>query len=164
MYALGYLKVMGGTLGADWNLTNPRAAAWARDRAAWLMTGIDDTSRERLRTLVAALIEADAAVDVASEAIGLAFSDFAGDRADLIARTETATAANMGNLAGFRESATNYVRVYDGEDFDEPCRQADGVIWTIDEAEANPLEHPNCTRSFSAITDEEAASALSEAA
>jgi len=31
----------------------------------------------------------------------------------------------------------------------EPARAAITAAWTLDEAEANPLEHPNCVRAFS---------------
>ena len=31
---------------------------------------------------------------------------------------------------------------------DAGCLAADGQVWTFDRADANPLEHPNCTKSF----------------
>ena len=37
------------------------------------------------------------------------------------------------------------VDIIDGEDDDE-CAEANGSRWTVDEYEASPLGHPNCTR------------------
>jgi hypothetical protein len=44
------------------------------------------------------------------------------------------------------------VDVLDGDD-DEPCASANGARWTVEEAEANPLGHPNCTRAFSPVVE-----------
>ena len=74
-------------------------------------------------------------------------------RAEMIARTEAAYAAANGDIAGFRETGVEYVEISDGTDFDEECALADGQVWTLDEYEANDLEHPNCGRSASAISN-----------
>jgi hypothetical protein len=42
------------------------------------------------------------------------------------------------------------VEVFDGDEH-EPCRSANGSIWTIEQAEAEPLCHPNGTRAFAAV-------------
>lgn len=73
-------------------------------------------------------------------------------RALLIARTETGTAYNLGSVAAYRAGGVTHVQVLDGDD-DEPCASANGSRWTLDEAEANPIGHPNCTRAFSPIVE-----------
>lgn len=70
-------------------------------------------------------------------------------RALLIARTETARAHNVGTIGGYRQSnIVKQVEVSDGLDFDAPCVQANGSKWSLELAETNPIQHPNCIRAF----------------
>ena len=73
-------------------------------------------------------------------------------RAVMIARTETGNAYNRSAILAYREGGVTHVDVLDGDD-DEPCASANGSRWTLDEAEANPLGHPNCTRAFSPVVE-----------
>jgi hypothetical protein len=73
-------------------------------------------------------------------------------RATMIARTETGTAYNLGSIDAYRIGGVTHVDVLDGDD-DEPCASANGSRWTLEEAEANPLGHPNCTRAFSPVVE-----------
>ena len=73
-------------------------------------------------------------------------------RAETIARTEVGRAANLGQIGAYREVGADEVYVYDGEDDDDECKEANGSFWPIEDAEANPLEHPNCRRSFRPLT------------
>jgi hypothetical protein len=75
---------------------------------------------------------------------------FDGSRAELIARTETGYALNDGALSTYREFGASRVHVNDG-DKDEACANANGSVWTLEEAESDPLGHPNCTRDFAPI-------------
>jgi len=75
------------------------------------------------------------------------FAQARGYRADTIAQTETAMAYNLASTAAYRDGGIEQVEVTDG-DQDAECAEADGSVWTLDEAEANPLQHPNCTRQF----------------
>jgi hypothetical protein len=68
-------------------------------------------------------------------------------RALMIARTETAIAYNVGAIAAYRQAGVTHVEVSDGDD-DDDCADADGQVWTLEEALANPVAHPNCVRSF----------------
>ena len=63
-----------------------------------------------------------------------------------MARTELGTADNLAAVARYREAGVTHVEVFDGVG-DLGCAAANGAIWTIEEFEANPLEHPNCVRS-----------------
>lgn len=71
-------------------------------------------------------------------------------RAETIARTELGTAQNVASTDRYRRAGVEKVLVLDNglDDDDEPCKEADGATWTLDEAAENPLEHPNCTRCF----------------
>lgn len=72
-------------------------------------------------------------------------------KAERVARTETGMAYNLSSLDSYRSGGIGQVNVYDG-DSDEECAAANGQTWSIDEAEANPLEHPNCVRAFGPAT------------
>jgi hypothetical protein len=73
--------------------------------------------------------------------------DYPRWRADSIARTETGTAFNVGTVHAGRQNGVDRFLVSDGDC--DICRGFDGQIWTGEHALANPLAHPNCTRSFS---------------
>jgi hypothetical protein len=45
------------------------------------------------------------------------------------------------------QAGVTHVEVSDGDD-DDDCADADGQVWTLEEALANPIAHPNCVRSF----------------
>lgn len=78
---------------------------------------------------------------------------FSPARALTIARTETAIAYNTGTIAAYRQNGIEWVEVSDG-DGDEECAAADGQMWTLEDALANPIAHPNCVRSFAPIVPE----------
>jgi PBSX family phage portal protein len=70
-------------------------------------------------------------------------------RAAMIARTEVGKAYNVGEVRGYGSTGVvDDVTVVDGDDFDEPCKKANGQTWSFNRAEDEPLEHPNCTRGF----------------
>ena len=111
--------------------------------------GITDTTRQRVQeTIAAGIAEGLGAAELGDrlEAAGI-FSEL---RAETIARTETATVLNEAAVAQYRELGVDRVQVVDGDD-DEACASVDGAIWTVDEAEANPIAHPNCVRSFTPL-------------
>lgn len=70
------------------------------------------------------------------------------DHADGIALTEVTRAYNVGTLEVAKATGSTHVAVSDGQDHDEPCKEADGQVWTIDQAAKRPLEHPRCRRAF----------------
>lgn len=75
----------------------------------------------------------------------------AATRAQVIARTEGANAANVATLEAARTMPeTNHVQIFDDRTGfgDTACVEANGTVVTIDEADAIGLAHPNCTRSF----------------
>jgi hypothetical protein len=169
MYAVGYQDAARALLDAGFSLPNEAAAAWARGHAGSQITGIDETTRAEVAAIIAAA-EADPTITAdevgviaAAEAdptitadevgvqIGDLFSGYASWRADMIARTEVTLASAGGAVQGFRDTGVEYVEISDGEEFDEECAAADGAIWTLDDYAANPISHPNCSRSASAL-------------
>ena len=96
---------------------------------------------------------------------GDAAAEKAGDRAarqyrsETIARTETKIAQNKSSIMSYRNNPViKGLLVFDGDDcgwttHDDP-EKADGKQVTFDEADANPLAHPRCVRSFAPIVEE----------
>jgi len=153
IYLAGYREQATARLGVGaFDLPNDRAAEWAARRAGQLVTGVEQTTRDRIGALVAAAMadpdvsEADLARQIRAE-----FADMSAARAELIARNETHMAAANGDIAAFRDTGVTAVQISDGVDFDEPCREANGAIWSLDRYAANPMEHPNCSRVGSAL-------------
>ena len=92
--------------------------------------------------------------DKIRDAVQEKFAGYEDWRADRIARTETAIAYNNGTVFAARQAGVKKVEVSDGDD-DEACAAANGQIWTLEEALAEPVAHPNCTRSFSPVPEGE---------
>lgn len=71
-------------------------------------------------------------------------------RARTIARSETAMAQQACTVARYRAAGVAKVRVLDNgfDDSDPKCTELNGTIQTLAWAEANPIQHPNCVRSF----------------
>lgn len=76
--------------------TNPRATSWAKQHAGKLVKQVAQTTRERIRELVESAFESQFDVDDLAREIRGIIRD--RDRALTIARTETMTAANQGQL------------------------------------------------------------------
>ena len=145
----------GSKLGIEFNAKDPFVSRHFTQYLGARITQLDETTRDLVKeTLHAALIE-DEAVGVNDLAGRLMESGaFAPSRALMIARTETATAYNFGALGAYHQAGVEEVEVSDG-DGDEECADANGEVWSLDEALANPLAHPNCVRSFGPhISDE----------
>lgn len=116
-------------------------------QAAQQITAIEATTRARVeayvnRAAADGLTPRALAKMIAADPSGA----FGKARASMIARTESAMVSAHGSVAGWRDSGrVDKVIIYDGVD-DPDCAAANGSIWTLEEYEANPLQHPNCTR------------------
>jgi hypothetical protein len=75
------------------------------------------------------------------------------DYADMVARTTTAEAYNMGTLRGGREAGVEWFHVFDGLDCGWDSHKstdlAAGTVRRAEDCEAHPISHPRCARSFS---------------
>lgn len=112
--------------------------------------GVAETTKDEIRMLVSQQAGNGWSNDELAQAIRDHGITSSASRSMTIARTETGTAYNMGSVAAYRAGGIEYVDVLDGDD-DEPCASANGSRWTLEEAEANPLGHPNCVRAFSPV-------------
>lgn len=115
----GYAQI-GGEAGEDhddiFDQINERVAAWADDRAAELVSQVDETTRDAIRDAVAdGLADGLTAEEIADRIEGLSdaggLSAFSDGRAALIANTEIANANSQGALAGYREAQASGVSV-----------------------------------------------------
>ena len=114
--------------------------------------GVAETTKDEIRSLTDRATDEGWSIEQLQKAIREKGEIASRSRATTIARTETGTAYNLGSVAAYRVGGITHVDVLDGDD-DEPCASANGARWTLDEAEANPLEHPNCTRAFSPVVE-----------
>lgn len=157
------------SLGIDWDFVLPEAEEYAAARGAELIGmkwvdgrlvpnpsaewAIDDYTRERANELVQEAIKEGWSIDdfaARLEDSGL----FEEDRAELIARNEIALSQVGGKAAAYREADVDWVIVLDG-DYDDECAARDGEMFSLDEWEAEPFLHPNCTASARPATQSE---------
>lgn len=119
---------------------------FVRVRALERALGIVGTTRDLLRTVISDGLTAGMGPAELGKAVREA-SAFDEYRSELIARTEAAYAYNDAAVGTYRELEVEKVEVVDGTG-DEVCARVNGAIWTLDEADSDPLGHPNCTRDF----------------
>lgn len=124
------------------------------------ITGIEEETRARVagyaqRALDNDLTPGELAKLIRDDPSGA----FSPSRARLIARTETATAINKTSLAGYAASGrVEHVEILDGEGCSWPEGHgeepyADGMVVTIEEADAAPIAHPGCVRAVRPVVD-----------
>ena len=133
---------------------DPRVVRLLEDGGARI-TGITEETRKQVQQ--ALLVARNEGLSVRQTARLLEdLPAFSRSRAQMVARTELGTADNLAAVSRYREAGFTHVQVFDG-DGDPGCAAANGAIWTIEEFEANPLEHPNCVRSRAPIIPSEQA-------
>lgn len=142
----------------EWNPEDPFVDRWFTNYVGERITQIDETTRDTVRDELQSAYEdakADSMQDLAGRLreVTVDSAAFSPARALMIARTETAIAYNTGALLAYRQNDVDQVEVSDGDE-DEECAEADGEIWDLDEAMANPTAHPNCRRSFAPVLPE----------
>lgn len=148
-YAWGDAKDDG--VGISWDLSNPYVQE-TLERLADDIKGVADTTKDEIRALVGRQADEGWSAEELAKQIQALGETRSPTRAITIARTETGTAYNLGAVSAYKAGGITHVTVLDGED-DEPCASANGATWTLAEAEANPLGHPNCVRAFSPIVE-----------
>ncbi len=125
-------------------------------------TGLDEITKRNLEKL---MVEGRNAIPQASEMAremeerGVAFTDRGGrrwkprDYSRLVLRTQSVDVSNTANLTTAAELGSLGVRVSDGGpgDVDQPCKDADGQVWSLAYALAHKLEHPQCRRAFAPL-------------
>ncbi len=157
------LKQMGVPDGSPvFGKASARATAWARDRAAELVTEIEDATRDMLRTELADAIEAGTTRRDLAERLS-DFYAFSDERADLIAGTEIAFANGNGSLDSYEAAEELGIKVKKewilGPDPCEVC-QANAAAGAIDldedfpSGDATSPAHPRCECAVSPVVEE----------
>ena len=131
------------------NQVNELAVTWAESRAAELVTAVEDSTREFIRTEVVAAINEGWSTSDLADALQDAYA-FSDGRAETIARTELGKAAVQGTLEGYRQSGVVAEKEWLVAQ-DEVCPECDplnGVTAKLDEpfpgGAGDPPLHPNC--------------------
>lgn len=141
-------------VGLRWDLQVPEVVA-VRKRIADKVTRVNDTTRQAITGQVeVGLARGYSIVQIANGVTAEGYQGIVGCfdqatryRAEMIARSETAMVYNDTANAGYQEAGVTEVEVLDGTG-DEECAGANGEIWTLEEAQGDPIGHPNCVRSF----------------
>ena len=120
--------------------------AYVRERTGLRIVGINETTRDAISDLIAEGFKQGLGPNEVADSIEAA-TQFDEARAETIARTESAYALNEAQVSSYREFGIGSVEVIDG-DMDTPCSDANGATWTLDQAQADPLAHPQCRRDF----------------
>lgn len=139
----------------SFNAEDEDAIAWAEEHAAELARDISATTRENIAAAIVDAFKEGGVVRDAYDAILAAVGD--ETRAQLIARTETMTAANEGQRqawsqaidAGLLSATSKRVWITVGDDACPECQDLEGVEVALDEDYPNdggdgPPLHPNC--------------------
>ena len=145
-------KLVGASI--DWTLTNPFISE-VRDQLAKEIKGINDTTRDQVAEVIEKGVQRGYSIPQIANGFpaerykGITGVFDAADeaRAETIARTETAKLFNNAALLAYEDAGITHVEVLDGK-YDTICEEANGSRWTLAEAAAKPLAHPNCVRSF----------------
>jgi len=140
-------------LDVSFSLDNPHVQT-VLGRLAKDITSVPDTTKDDVQRLVGAAAENGWSVEELAKQIREKGAIASRSRALTIARTETGHGYNLGAVASYRTAGVREVDVLDGDD-DPICAAANGARWTLEEAEANPLGHPNCVRAFSPVVESE---------
>lgn len=130
---------------------NTLAVEWAENRAAELVTKIQESTRDYLRADVTQAVEEGWSTKQLGQALQENFG-FSESRSDMIARTEIARADVEGNLMAYRESGVvSGKESILGSEHDAPDEcddNADAGVIPLDEAfpsgDMGPPYHPNC--------------------
>lgn len=84
------------------DVTNPRATEWVKNHSLELIDDLSETTREDIRELLEDAFDGEYDVDQLSDEIDKLIGD--DDRAEKIARTETMTASNQGQLEAWDQA------------------------------------------------------------
>lgn len=127
------------------------AIQYADARAAELVTGISETTRDDLRMLIESGVGEGSSVADVAEAIESSFV-FSSARAEMIARTELAYAHVGGNMQGWKDTGTVGQKQWVvGAGCCDECDELDGTVVDLDDTFSTsdgdidgPPLHPNC--------------------
>jgi len=160
VYASGLVE--GGDLvglAVDTEQVNERALEWAQERAAELVMGIEENTRDMLRDSIHEAIDEGMGADELADAIAdsAGFSEY---RAEMIARTEIIRSNNQGNLQSYKDGGVEKKEWLTADDdlVEEDCEgnEADGPIGLDEDFSSGddaPPAHPNCRCSIAPVIE-----------
>ncbi len=128
------------------------ALSYAEDRGAELVTDLEKSTRDYMRTQVAAAIEQGSSAQTLADNIQESFA-FSASRAETIARTELAFAHVQGNVEGWRTTGEVEMKesiLGDNHEIEDECDDAveAGAVPLDDDFGDTGLDfppyHPNC--------------------
>lgn len=143
---------------------NERAVAYARDRAAELVSDIEDSTRNDLRGIIAAGLKENIGMDAIAGRIEDAYA-FSEERADLIAHNEIAMANSQGVLEGMHSArnagvALKKVWLPDADACDICEENGDAGPIDLDDdfpsGDDAPTAHVNCRCTMASDIEEDA--------
>lgn len=112
------------------------------------LRSVINTLKERVVKRVKDAREGDAERHEYDAAVRAVISEWSDSQAVTVADTEATHAYNEATLTAAELSGVAQVYVTDGDDHDEPCQEANGSVWTVEEARSKRIEHPRCRRAF----------------
>jgi hypothetical protein len=139
----------------EWDQDRPEVVQWSSQRAAELVKGVSETTRQELRKFLSAEIDkVQSPVDIA-ENIRKHFGEWPTWKADRLARTEAMMAYNQATLLAYQAAGVKKVKAHDAavpQQSDPHCIQRDGRVFTIAQAfKEQQDEHPNGTLFWSPV-------------
>jgi len=140
-------QVTEANISAALKQAHARAAEWADERGAELVTEVEETTREAIREAIVKGINEGKTMDEVADSLveSLAFSE---SRAETIARTETAFADVQGSVIGWQESGVVAEKEWSvsQDEVCPDCMEMNGKRVPIDDdfEEGDPPLHPNC--------------------
>lgn len=147
------------------NAINGRAVSWAKKRGAELVSQLSETTRDRLKAMIATGLENGLTAEQIADLIERDPSGlFNAARADRIAKYEIGNANSKGALAGYAEAAKSGVKLKKRWLLgDKPCTvcQENAAAGPIDldkdfpSGDSAPLAHLHCECALGAEIEEE---------
>lgn len=148
------IRTIAADLGIAWDVLHPGLLDYTQREAAWLITRVTDTTKQAVRDVLAAGLEAGEGIDALAARIRASDMAFGPARSVLIARTETTRVTNgvqQETLARYAAEqgvtiTKTWVATMDGRTRDEH-RALHGVTVDVDALFPNELKapgEPNC--------------------
>ena len=149
------VHVLAGPFKMKFDAKDENAIRWAKLHAAELAESMSETTRDDVKEAIAASLEGEFTREETVKAIRFAVGS--KERAELIARTETMTAANEGQRQGWKQAvkkgllSTRARRVWIATEDRRICPQCDGLDGKTADMDGDypggiggPPVHPNC--------------------
>lgn len=135
----------------SFDLTNPKVKETI-DALCKNIRGVADTTKDDIKALVGKSTSEGWSIPDLAKAIREKGDISSRSRSETVARTESAVAYSRGSILAYGDAGVKKVQVLDGDE-DAECAAANGATWTLEEAAANPIAHPRCTRAFIPIVE-----------